>query len=314
MVGRPGTRSVFVVPSSLQIALNPRLQKIRFCWIVCGSSNHAPTRIQMRTTTLHRRHFRRESSAPSAGGAAGFTLIELLVVIVIVAMLAALLLPALGKAREQGRSSVCRNNMRQIALAMTLYADDNSDYLPWPGDVDRNWQPDWVFGGQPNTYPENPNRWRGPGFGFHAESGSVFSYATGLPRILPHRDSYAGKFRIYRCPSTGALGEALRVNFSMNEELDPSTSLTKAVPEGVKVANVAGPTQKILLVNEDPVTMKNASFTPEGTAVTGNFVIHDGRVNIGFIDGHLEAMKDRKVRDIQTAVQQRIYFDPYYRH
>src|SRR5881398_267575 len=123
-------------------------------------------------------------------GAAGFTLIELLVVIVIVAMLAALLLPALGKAREQGRSSVCRNNMRQIALAMTLYADDNSDYLPWPGDVDRNWQPDWVFGGQPNVDANNPDLWKNPGFGFHAESGSIFSHATGLPRILPHRDSY----------------------------------------------------------------------------------------------------------------------------
>src|SRR6059058_5367152 len=101
MVGRPGTRSVFVVAPSFQIARNPRLQKIRFCWIVCGSSDHVPTRIQMRTTALHRRHFRRESSAPSAGGASCFTLTELLVVIVIVAMMASLLLPALGKAREQ---------------------------------------------------------------------------------------------------------------------------------------------------------------------------------------------------------------------
>jgi len=268
----------------------------------------------MPTAALHQGHFRHKSIAPSARGVRGFTVIELLVVIVIVALMAALLLPALGKAKEQGRSSVCRNNMRQIALSMTLYADDNSDYLPWPGDVDRNWQPDWVFGGQPDTYPESPERWKGLGFGFHAESGSIFSHATGLPRILPHHDSYAGKFRIYRCPSTGALGEALRVNFSMNEELDPRTELTKAVPEGVKIANVASPTQKVLLVNEDPVTMKNASFAPEGAAGSGNFVIHDGRVNIGFIDGHLEAMKDRKIRDIQTAVQQSIYFDPYFRH
>ena len=48
--------------------------------------------------------------------------------------------------------------------------------------------------------------------------------------------------------------------------------------------------------------------------VAGRFVIHDGRVNVGFIDGHLETMKDRKVRDIQTTTQLRIYFDPYYRH
>ena len=88
------------------------------------------------------------------------------------------------------------------------------------------------------------------------------------------------------------------------------------IREGVKIANVVGPTQKILLVNEDPATMKNASFKPpaQGMVVDGSFVIHDGRVNVGFIDGHLEAMKDRKVRDIQTASMVRQYFDPYYRH
>src|SRR3989442_13827730 len=87
----------------------------------------------------------------SAGTApAGFNAIELLVVIAIVAILAALLLPALTKAKEQGRASICKNNMRQLTLAMVLYAGDNNDYLPWPGDVDRNWQPGWGFGGQPD--------------------------------------------------------------------------------------------------------------------------------------------------------------------
>src|SRR2546427_8290429 len=74
---------------------------------------------------------------------AGFNAIELLVVIAIVAILAALLLPALTKAKEQGRSSICKNNMRQLTLGMVLYADDNNDYLPWPGGVDRKWQTEW---------------------------------------------------------------------------------------------------------------------------------------------------------------------------
>ena len=59
----------------------------------------------------------------------GFTLIELLVVIAIVAILAAMLLPALSKAREKARQSVCMNNLKQIGLAVFMYAEDWDGYL-----------------------------------------------------------------------------------------------------------------------------------------------------------------------------------------
>jgi prepilin-type N-terminal cleavage/methylation domain-containing protein/prepilin-type processing-associated H-X9-DG protein len=61
----------------------------------------------------------------------GFTLIELLVVISIIALLMGLLLPALGSARESGRSAVCLSNLRQLALADSAYAEDSSGfYVP----------------------------------------------------------------------------------------------------------------------------------------------------------------------------------------
>ncbi len=63
----------------------------------------------------------------------GFTLIELLVVMAVIVILAGALMPALGRAREQGRRTTCMNNLKQIGLAIAMYRLDNNDKFPHDG-------------------------------------------------------------------------------------------------------------------------------------------------------------------------------------
>jgi prepilin-type N-terminal cleavage/methylation domain-containing protein/prepilin-type processing-associated H-X9-DG protein len=77
-------------------------------------------------------------STPDGSGK-GFTLVELLVVIGIIGLLAGLLMPALSGAQRKARQSKCLNNIRQLGLALSLYADDFDGQFPPRRRAPTNW-------------------------------------------------------------------------------------------------------------------------------------------------------------------------------
>ena len=104
----------------------------------------------------------------------GFTLMELLVVIAIIGILTALLLPSLSRATEKGRSAACKNQLRQVGLALGMYVADAGRYPP-----SRDWEK--RLGWMERLYPYYPltwtnNSWHCPSYIAH--NGMAVFWAT----------------------------------------------------------------------------------------------------------------------------------------
>jgi prepilin-type N-terminal cleavage/methylation domain-containing protein/prepilin-type processing-associated H-X9-DG protein len=209
--------------------------------------------------------------------AEGFTLIELLVVIAIIAILAALLLPALSNAKQKAWQTACINNHKQLALAWSMYKDDNAGLLVIDDPVTgatlagTNY-PSWVYGNMTVA----------------AEATNATLIQMGLLY------SYANSSRIYHCPADSS--SHLR-SYSMQSQLSFYENGARATvnPDYPPIYSEnqirQSPSATLVLLDESQATINDGYFAAN---VTGDSwgdapaAWHSHGCNFSFADGHAE--------------------------
>jgi len=134
----------------------------------------------------------------------GFTLIELLVVIAIIAILAAMLLPALTRAKAQAHSTACKNHLRQMGLALSMYVGDNRETYPL-------WLPEGYAGGDMaarcwagQLRPYYPLDWTNTSYHCPGYKGLIATSLGSEPIIGGYSYNAVGAGRLFGGPPPGA--------------------------------------------------------------------------------------------------------------
>jgi prepilin-type processing-associated H-X9-DG protein len=187
-----------------------------------------------------------------------------------------MLLPALAKAKERAKAIYCLNNVKQWGLAFRMYEDDNQDIFPYEG-----------ASGDIST-----------GFNVDAwyNSTTVFISSPRLMDLyLQNRPPVKDSKTIFSCPSSysNVVASSLSVTkayfmYGFNNRMDPNGAASYKVNQVIKVSDTVTFTEN----NEGTFPSTSGVFTPAR---------HSQRANLGFVDGHAAAIKEKDFR--RTALE-----------
>ena len=209
----------------------------------------------------------------------GFTLIELLVVITIICILAALLLPALSKGKAQAQRTICVSNLKQIDLAIQMYAEANGDMLPTTLNTS--------FTDGPNSFD-----W------FYKPLIMPYAGLQGAPSLQDKLfacpvDTFGYAGMTYWAGSYHDLAVTYYQSYAYNGLGGTTNSLGIMLPDqttfpglfGRKLGAIGGPSKTILVAEISalwPWSWHGPQLLP-----AGDFGVNNAKSVVGFADGHV---------------------------
>ncbi len=232
----------------------------------------------------------------------GFTLVELLVVIGIIAVLIAILMPALSSARQEAQAVQCSSNLRQLGMAIEMYAQESKGYsiTSWMG-------PNGGAYGSPASYT-----WRAMLYPYVNKNTGVFhcpSYDDNVPAPASAQPYAAGYSWDPISNEWGYCGYAAnRVHYAEGPPTDPMAGIFDNAIQP-KLTQIYDPTRVIFLTDASnehdlPSPSGPSGFWADSIYYASNnhdfirlddaAIRHRGACNYSFADGHVERLQPKQ--------------------